>query len=152
MRPTGCDPEDPGYCPTVFHVPCPGFGGSMDWMRKEDGLALASHSKNTYLALRQPKGISLPANEHVSLLLKALSTRLAGKHLVTAIIQCSDFYMVDENGNRRDSDDGSALPNGNHSTEIGILTPLCTIAIPQVWRNEREPLCIRIMERFRSIR
>ncbi|KAI6018951.1 hypothetical protein PISMIDRAFT_689018 [Pisolithus microcarpus 441] len=150
MRPTGCDPEDPTYCPTVFHVPRRGLGISMGWTRKEDDLILARHSEHTYLALRQPKGISLPANEHVSLLLKALSTRLAGKYLVTAIIRCSDFYMVDKDGNRRDGGDDSAPANGNHSTETGMLTPLPTIASPQVWRIE--PPCMQRMEQFRSIR
>ncbi|KAI6019333.1 hypothetical protein PISMIDRAFT_436862 [Pisolithus microcarpus 441] len=111
MRPTGFDREDPAYCPTVFHVRCPGLGISMDWMKNEDDLALARGSEHTNLALRQPKGISLPANEHVSLLLKALSTRLAGKHLVTATIQCSDFYTVDEDGIRRDSGDGELSTN-----------------------------------------
>ncbi|KAI6018956.1 hypothetical protein PISMIDRAFT_418006 [Pisolithus microcarpus 441] len=151
MRPTGFDLEDP-YCPTVFPVPCPGLGMFTGWMRNEDDLTLAGHSEYTHLALRKPKGISLPASERVSLLLKALSTRLAGKYLVTAVIQCSDFYTVDGEGNRRDSGDDSASANGNHPTEAGILAPLCTIASPQVWRNEREPLCIQRMERFRSIR
>ncbi|KAI5985058.1 hypothetical protein EDD15DRAFT_1650942 [Pisolithus albus] len=150
MWPTGFDREDPTYLPTVFHVRCPGFGISMDWMNKEDDLALARGPKRTNLALRQPKGISLPANEHVSLLLKSLSTRLAGKHLVTATIQCSDFYTVDDDGIRRDSGDDSAPADGHHSTEPGILTPLCMIASPQVWRGER--FCKQRMERSRSIR
>ncbi|KAI5982512.1 hypothetical protein EDD15DRAFT_114051 [Pisolithus albus] len=152
MRPINFDREDPTYCPTVFPVPCPGFGLSMDWMKNEEDLTLARHSEHTYLALRQPKGISLPASEQVSLLLRALFTPLAGKHLVTAIIQCSDFYMVDEDGKRRDLGDDSALANGNHSTEASIFTPLCSIASPQVWRNERVPVCTPRMERFRSIR
>ncbi|KAI6000073.1 hypothetical protein EDD15DRAFT_1886709 [Pisolithus albus] len=139
MQPTGFDREDPTYLPTVFRVRCPGLGISMDWMNKEDDLALARGFGRTNLALRQPNGISLPANEHVSLLLKALSTRLAGKHLVTATVQCSDFYTVDKDGNRRGSGD-----------EPGILTPLCMIASPQVWRGEHR--CEQRMERLRSIR
>ncbi|KAI6143488.1 hypothetical protein EDD17DRAFT_1659720 [Pisolithus thermaeus] len=47
----------------------------------------------------------------MSLLLKDLSTRLAGKHLVTAVIQCSDFYTVDNNGNRRDSGGDNYVAN-----------------------------------------
>ncbi|KAI6000061.1 heterokaryon incompatibility protein-domain-containing protein [Pisolithus albus] len=150
MRPTGCDPEDPTYCRTVFRVLRHGLGISMCWTRKGDDLTLARHSEHAYLALRQPKGISLPANEHVSLLLKTLSTRLAGKYLVTAIIQCSDFYLVDKDGNRRGWGDDSAPANGNHSTETGMLRPLHAIASPQVWSIE--PPCIQRMERFRSIR
>ncbi|KAI6102886.1 hypothetical protein F5141DRAFT_1133485 [Pisolithus sp. B1] len=101
-----------------------------------------------HLALHQPKAISLPANERFSLLLKALSIRLAGKCLVTTVIQCSDFYMVDEDGSRRDP---SGVPNNDdHSTQAGILTPLCTIAYPQVWR--REVVRIQTKQRFRSIR
>ncbi|KAI6000069.1 hypothetical protein EDD15DRAFT_1886531 [Pisolithus albus] len=150
-QPTGFDREGPTYRPTVFQVPCPGFGISTDWMKNHDDVALVLHSEHSYLALHQPKGISLPANEHVSLLLKSLSTRLAGKHLVTATIQCSDFYTVDEDGNRRGSGDDSAPADGHHSTEPGILTPLCMIASPQVWRRG-ESFCKLRMERFRSIR
>ncbi|KAI6019369.1 hypothetical protein PISMIDRAFT_687793 [Pisolithus microcarpus 441] len=92
----GFDRKDPAYCPTVSNVPCPGLGIIMDRMQSGGDFALAYRVRDTSLALRQPKSISHPVNEHVSLLLKALSTRLAGKHLVTAIIQCSDFYTVDE--------------------------------------------------------
>ncbi|KIK19989.1 hypothetical protein PISMIDRAFT_682743 [Pisolithus microcarpus 441] len=150
MQPAGFNREDPTYLPTVFRVPCPGIGISMDWMNKEDALALARGFERTKLVLCQPKGISLPANEHVSLLLKALSTRLAGKHLVTVTIQCSDFYTVDKDGNRRRSGDDSVPADGHHSTESGILTPLCMIASPQVWRGER--FCKQRVERSRNIR
>ncbi|KAI6000056.1 hypothetical protein EDD15DRAFT_1884407 [Pisolithus albus] len=82
----------------------------------------------------------------ISLWLIAFSIRLAGKSLMTTIIQCSDFYEVDEDGKRRDSGDDS----GNHSTGARILTPLCTIARPLVW--SREPLYEHRRERFKCIR
>ncbi|KAI6000079.1 hypothetical protein EDD15DRAFT_1888279 [Pisolithus albus] len=148
MRAAGMDREHLIDFPPAFRI-----SGSthMAWMENQDDLVFAgSCIGEEYLALHQPRAFSLPANEHVSLLLKALSTRLAGKHLVTAIIQCSDFYTVDEDGKRRDSGDDRAPSGSHHSTEAGILTPLCVIASPQVWRIER--CCEQSMERFRSIR
>ncbi|KAI6032488.1 hypothetical protein EDC04DRAFT_2898076 [Pisolithus marmoratus] len=124
MRTLGINPEDSAYCPVVSQVS--GFG------RLKNDLAVAYHTK-TPLALRQPKGISLPANEHFVLLLKALSYRLAGKHLV-----------VNEGIQEKATD------SGNHSTEAGILTPFCKIASPQVWR--RELPCMRRRVLFESIR
>ncbi|KAI6001747.1 hypothetical protein EDC04DRAFT_1059908 [Pisolithus marmoratus] len=141
MRTLGINPEDSAYCPVVSQVS--GFG------RLKNELAVAYHTK-TPLALCQLKGISLPANEHFVLLLKALSYRLAGKHLVITIIQCSDLYGTDEGGKRRDSGEDSAADSGNHSTQAGILTPFCKIASPQVWR--RELPCMRRRELFESIR
>ncbi|KAI6142970.1 heterokaryon incompatibility protein-domain-containing protein, partial [Pisolithus tinctorius] len=58
------------------------------------------------LVLRQPKGLSLPTNECVVLLLKALSHRAAGNIC------------------------------GNHSTEPQVLTLLYAAASPQVWRRK----------------
>ncbi|KAI6143530.1 hypothetical protein EDD17DRAFT_208359 [Pisolithus thermaeus] len=107
-------------------------------------------NRGTRLALQQPKGISLPANEHFVLLLKALSTRLAGEHLVTTIIQCSDFYEVDGGGERKDLGDDSAPASSNQFQGAGIATPLFTIATPQVWT--REWPCEQRRERFKSIR
>ncbi|KAI6102868.1 hypothetical protein F5141DRAFT_235155 [Pisolithus sp. B1] len=117
------------------------------WTKNQDDLAVAYHSTSEKrLVLHQPQAFSLPANEHVSRLLKDLSTRLEEKRLVTTVIQCTDFYTVDEDGNRRDSGDDS----GNYPTEAGMLTPLYIIARPHVWR--REPLCKQRQERFKSIR
>ncbi|KAI5985044.1 hypothetical protein EDD15DRAFT_2304051 [Pisolithus albus] len=146
----GFDHKDPAYCPTAFNVPCPGLGILMYPVEFGDDFALAYRHMDTSLALRQPKRISLPANEHISLLLKALSTRLAGKYLVTTIIQCSDFYTVDRHGNRWGSSDDSPPADSHHFTEARIQTLLCTIASPQVWR--RECVCKQRMERFKSIR
>ncbi|KAI6018862.1 hypothetical protein EDC04DRAFT_440670 [Pisolithus marmoratus] len=85
-------------------------------------------------------GLSLPNNQQLVLLLKAFSMRLAGKHLVATIIQCSDLKGVDGQGRRRVSP----------ADEPGVFVPLCTIASPQSWR--REPACAQRRELFKSIR
>lgn len=100
MRTLGINPEGTAYCPVVSRVF--GFERKRHCMKNEGDLAVAQGTASTYLALHQPKGISLPATEDFALLLKALSTRLAGMHLVTTIIQCSDFYEIDEDGKRKD--------------------------------------------------
>ncbi|KAI5994810.1 hypothetical protein EDD15DRAFT_2259249 [Pisolithus albus] len=151
MRAAGFDLDDSIHCLAVSRVSDPDFKWRADWMKSQDDLAVACRTTDaTLLALHQPRVISLPANEHVSLLLKALSTRLAGKQLVTTVIQCSDFYMVDKDGKRRDSGDDSGSDSGNHSTEAVILTPLCMIVYPQIWR--REPLSEKRKERLESVR
>ncbi|KAI5992136.1 hypothetical protein EDD15DRAFT_1032812 [Pisolithus albus] len=120
-------------------------------MKNQTDVAIAYHmTADTHLALHQARGISLPSNDNFMLLLTAFSIRMVGKHLVTTIIQCSDFYGVDQDGNRRDSGDDSLPESGHRSTESGVETPLCAIASPQVWR--REPLCVRRREQFKSIR
>ncbi|KAI6020552.1 hypothetical protein EDC04DRAFT_400000 [Pisolithus marmoratus] len=130
MRTHGIDSEHSTYCPVASRVD----GG---WRRRnQDNVTVAWHAiGDRHLALRQPKGISLPANDSTVLLLKALSIPLAGKHLVTTIIQCSEFYEVDKDGKRSDSGDDLVLDSAESSTEAGIWTPLYTIATPQVWRR-----------------
>ncbi|KAI6020594.1 hypothetical protein EDC04DRAFT_404610 [Pisolithus marmoratus] len=156
MRTLGIDPGDAAYRPMVSHVSGTILSGRLE---NEDDTHITYDCTNhttrpARLALHQPKGISLPANEHFVLLLKALSTRLSGKHLVTTIIQCSDFYDVDRNSQRRNSilgDDPDSPPdNSDQSTEARVLTPLCTIAIPQAWK--REMLHVKRREQFTSIR
>lgn len=137
MRTLGINPEGTAYCPVVSRVF--GFERKRHCMKNEGDLAVAQGTASTYLALHQPKGISLPATEDFALLLKALSTRLAGMHLVTTIIQCSDFYEIDEDGKRKDPGGDSVQNSGTHPTEAGILTPLCSISSPQVWRTEMPP-------------
>ncbi|KAI5991355.1 heterokaryon incompatibility protein-domain-containing protein [Pisolithus marmoratus] len=68
--------------------------------------AVVTSSSGENMILHQPKGLSLPNNEEFELLLKALSTTLAGKLLVTAVIQCSQFYKVDHEGRRKNLGDG----------------------------------------------
>ncbi|KAI5984773.1 hypothetical protein EDC04DRAFT_2615580, partial [Pisolithus marmoratus] len=151
MRTIDIDSEDAAYFPVVSRVS--GWEWPIRYMRNQGNIAVAhGATPTTYLAPHQPKGISLPANDNIVLLLKAMATRLVGKHLVTTVIQCSDFYTVDHVGNRRDSEDVSALvwDSVDPSTEEGTLTPLYTIASPQVWR--RHPAYVRRRERFKSIR
>ncbi|KAI6137246.1 hypothetical protein F5141DRAFT_1288791 [Pisolithus sp. B1] len=149
MRIIGIDPEDSAYHPVVSHV------SGDTWlklhMRIQADVATVYHTTSRRrLALHRAKGISLPTNERFVLLLKACSTRLAGKHLVTTLIQCSDFYRLDEDGNRRDSGHDFTPESDLYAPETGIFSPFCAIASPQVWR--REPPCVRRREQFRSIR
>ncbi|KAI6102354.1 hypothetical protein EV401DRAFT_2024416 [Pisolithus croceorrhizus] len=149
MRIIGIDPEDSAYHPVVSHV------SGDTWlklhMRIQADVAIVYHTTSRRrLALHRAKGISLPTNERFVLLLKACSTRLAGKHLVTTLIQCSDFYRLDEDGNRRDSGHDFTPESDLYAPETGIFSPFCAIASPQVWR--REPPCVRRREQFRSIR
>ncbi|KAI6146991.1 hypothetical protein EDD17DRAFT_86435 [Pisolithus thermaeus] len=135
-RTPGIDLEHPTNCPVISRVSSSVNVGLLGWMTNQDDLVVAHCSWHTHLVLRQPQAFSLPANKHVSLLLKDLSTRLSGKHLVTTVIRCSDFYTVDDSGNRRDSGGDSAPGDGDHSTEARNLTPLCMVACPQVWSLE----------------
>ncbi|KAI6095499.1 heterokaryon incompatibility protein-domain-containing protein [Pisolithus croceorrhizus] len=75
MRILGFDHEDSAYRPVACHVSSD--TRFMYHMRNQTDVAIAHHvTSHTHLALRQAKGISLPANEHFVLLLKAFSTRL----------------------------------------------------------------------------
>ncbi|KAI5984792.1 hypothetical protein EDC04DRAFT_1626113 [Pisolithus marmoratus] len=149
MRTLGIDSEDTTSSPVVSRVS--GWKWRMRDMRNQDNVAVA-HSAigDRHLALRQPKGISLPANDSTVLLLKALTIRLAGKHLVTTVIQCAEFYEVNKDGKRSDSGDDLVSDSVEPSTEAGMLTPLYAIATPQVWRQHLA--CIQRRERFKSIR
>ncbi|KAI5992021.1 hypothetical protein F5J12DRAFT_929714 [Pisolithus orientalis] len=86
------------YCPVVSRV------ADGEWSNRADDPA--TYCRNgKYVALRQPKGLSLPTNEHLVLLMKSLSTRAAGKHLVITVVQCSGFHGDDDNGKQGDSGD-----------------------------------------------
>ncbi|KAI6004985.1 hypothetical protein EDC04DRAFT_1013944 [Pisolithus marmoratus] len=149
MRTLGIVSEDTTYSPVVSRVS--GWEWRMRDMRNQGNVAVANSAiGDRHLALRQPKGISLPANDSTVLLLKALSIRLAGKHLVTTVIQCSEFYEVDEDGKRSDPGNDLVSDSVEPSIEAGMLTPLYTIATPQVWR--RHLACAQRKERFKSIR
>ncbi|KAI6038894.1 hypothetical protein EDC04DRAFT_1845561 [Pisolithus marmoratus] len=148
MRTLGIDPDAAAYCSMVFRIS--GNERLLARMHNQDDLAVAHHIGYTHLALHQPKGISLPANEQFGQLLKTLSIRHAGKHLVITVIQCSDFYTVDNDGKRRDPGDGLVSASVDRSAEAGTLTPLYAIASPQVWR--RHLACVQRREQFKSIR
>ncbi|KAI5993783.1 heterokaryon incompatibility protein-domain-containing protein [Pisolithus orientalis] len=145
MAVLGINTTDSAYCPVVTRVS--NYLTPRNYTENWDDLAVAYYGEDKWLALHQSKGLSIPTNEHFVLLLKALSTRLAGKHLVITVVQCSDFYIVNDNGERNDD---SAPGSNNHCTEPRVLTPLCTIASPQVWR--RDLPCVQRRERFKSIR
>ncbi|KAI6001724.1 hypothetical protein EDC04DRAFT_1056984 [Pisolithus marmoratus] len=148
MRTLDIDSRDPAYRPVVSHVS--GYESTWESTDNQDDLAVAFCDTDKHLALRRPKGFWLPANEDFALLLKTLSIRLTGKYLVITIIQCSDFYRVDDDGEQSDSGDDPVSDCSSHSREPEILTPLCTIASPQVWR--RELPCMQRREQFRRIR
>ncbi|KAI6023400.1 heterokaryon incompatibility protein-domain-containing protein [Pisolithus marmoratus] len=101
------------------------------------------------LVLYRPKGLSLPNSEEFELLLKALSTRLAGKCLVTTVVQCSESYRVDDEGMQMDAGGDSALDGGVRSDQ-GTITSLCIIARPLAWR--KEPACAERRKQFKNIR
>ncbi|KAI6143093.1 heterokaryon incompatibility protein-domain-containing protein [Pisolithus tinctorius] len=153
MRTLGINPMDSVYYPVVSRIS--GDERSMSHVKNRDDVVV-NHVYNKHLVLREPKGLLLPANEHLVLLLKALSTRAAGKGLVISVVQCSDFYTFDCNGERIDDDErrhsrgDSASESGNHSAEPRILTPLYTVAHPQVW--ERKRCCWHRMRQFHTIR
>lgn len=101
------------------------------------------------LALCRPNGFSLPNNEQFNTLLKAFSTRFAGKHLVTTVIQCSEFYKVGREG-RQDLRGESACKGSDGSADPGIFIPLCIVATPLAWH--REPASEQRREQFENIR
>ncbi|KAI6023036.1 hypothetical protein PISMIDRAFT_595452 [Pisolithus microcarpus 441] len=98
------------------------------------------------MVLHQPRGLSLSDDEDLGLLLRALSTRLAGYSLVTTVIECSRFYKVNCNESWIGKEEG-VQEGGNWSTDSGILTPLCSVAAPRPW----ELHCAR-RQQFKGIR
>ncbi|KAI5986976.1 heterokaryon incompatibility protein-domain-containing protein [Pisolithus orientalis] len=151
MRTLGnIDPTESVYQPLVCHVS--GSGWLMRHVENHIDLAMVCHTstEGNHLALRQPKGLRLPENGHFELLLKELAIRLAGKHLVISVIQCSSLYGVDIHGEARDSGDDSTIDGDNHSMQPRILTPLYIVVSPQVW--QREMPCVQRREQFKSIR
>ncbi|KAI5987984.1 heterokaryon incompatibility protein-domain-containing protein [Pisolithus orientalis] len=146
MRTLGINTMDLADCSTASSK----SDYAVPMMENEYDLTVAYHDEGMHLALRRSKGLSLPVNECFVLLLKALSTRAAGKHLVIAVIKCSDFCTFDDDGEQRDSGGEPASDSGSHSREPRVLTPLYAVASPQVWR--KEPPCRQRREQFQSIR
>ncbi|KAI5983268.1 heterokaryon incompatibility protein-domain-containing protein [Pisolithus orientalis] len=147
MQAFGIDPTDLANCPVVARVS--GDEDALNYPPNQDDLTVTLQKGENRLVLHQPIGRSLPNNQPLMRLLKALSTDPANKHLVTTVIHCSEFYAVDSWGQRKDSE-AVAWKNQNHIEEPGLLTPLCAIASPQVWR--RESACAQRREQFKSIR
>ncbi|KAI5985095.1 hypothetical protein EDD15DRAFT_2304586 [Pisolithus albus] len=154
----GIDLGDSAYCPVVHRVFNIGYRVILP-VAIPNGYTVATHDMHETLLLYQPKGFSLPANDHLVLLLKALSTRALGKHLVITVIRCSDFRTLDYDRDQRDemvgfvhsyTDDNNTEQKDSRD-EPGILTPLCIIASPQVWR--RGPAAsVQKKEQFKNIR
>ncbi|KAI5987367.1 hypothetical protein EDD15DRAFT_2199579 [Pisolithus albus] len=120
------------------------------WIGEGGSIVAYNVTGRQHLVLHRPKIVSLPANERISLLLKSLSVRLAGKYLVTAVIRCSAFEKGRNLRRQNYSNADSAADSGDPSAEAGLLTPLCVIARPDVWK--KEPLCEERRELFKSIR
>ncbi|KAI6143338.1 hypothetical protein BKA82DRAFT_4185089, partial [Pisolithus tinctorius] len=92
------------------------------------------------LAVHEPKCLSLPNNKEFQLLLKAL--HLEDRALVTTVIQCLDFYKVDDKGRRIDMGCHSASKGDEQSAvPITFKVPLCIIVRRLFWG--RNPACAR---------
>ncbi|KAI6095836.1 hypothetical protein EDD16DRAFT_718280 [Pisolithus croceorrhizus] len=81
MRTLGIDPQDSAYCPVVSRVSTSEFVSLPGRVKNANDFDLElGDCGGKHLVLHQPKATSLPvhANEQFALLLKALSTRLAG--------------------------------------------------------------------------
>ncbi|KAI6106317.1 heterokaryon incompatibility protein-domain-containing protein [Pisolithus croceorrhizus] len=100
------------------------------------------------LVLRQPKGLLLPNNAEFNLLLRALSARIAQRDLVTAVIQCSAFYKVNNEPTQMDTS-ASVRKGGEQSMGPGAFTPLC-IFHPSAPHGS--PACVQRRENFKNIR
>ncbi|KAI6098678.1 hypothetical protein EV401DRAFT_2037458 [Pisolithus croceorrhizus] len=147
MQKHGIDSTDSVYHPVVSCVSSCKSVSRRRRMRTQNEVAVTSPVEDTFeregvehatkpLALYQPKGRSLPDTEDFELLLKALSTRLAGKCLVTTVIECSKFNTVDDEETRVDVGGDSALDGGVRSVDQGVLIPLCIVASPLAWNKE----------------
>ncbi|KAI5985152.1 hypothetical protein EDD15DRAFT_1642599 [Pisolithus albus] len=147
MRGLGINPADSAYHPVNSRVSSDADALQHDLDQRS--VSVGFRLRDRYLTLHSPKGLSLPNNQELVLLLKALSIRLSRKHLVTVIIQCSNPSRANVEGNGRGTE-GSASLTCSDFPEPGVSVPLCTIASPQVWR--REPACARRREQFKNIR
>ncbi|KAI6022067.1 heterokaryon incompatibility protein-domain-containing protein [Pisolithus marmoratus] len=145
MRELGVDLTDSAYCPAVSRVSSREYVRRRLRTRNDVDVVVTSSRKS--LALHQSKGLSLPNSKEFKRLLKALSTRVESKRLVRTVVQCSEFYRVDDRGRRVDVE--GALEGGNRSADPGIVTPLCFIADPLTWHK---PTSARTREQFKRIR
>ncbi|KAI6005391.1 heterokaryon incompatibility protein-domain-containing protein [Pisolithus marmoratus] len=118
MRALGINATDPAYCPVASRISDSGY--APHHTENQNDFYVIRYGRYKRLLLSQPKGFLLPANEHFVMLLKALSTRLAGKHLVIAVIQSLDVRRAgDTERKQRDVGRVSSLGTG-----IGQRQPL----------------------------
>ncbi|KAI6123443.1 heterokaryon incompatibility protein-domain-containing protein [Pisolithus croceorrhizus] len=146
MGTLGIATTDSAYYPVVSSVSDSGY--TLHRLTSQNGLEVIRYGGHKHPPLYQPKGLSLPANERFVLLLKALSTRLEGKHLVTTVIQSLDVQRVGAGNEGKQTE--RAPETSKYHPEPDILTSLYTLASPQVWR--REPTCTHSKEQIRIIR
>lgn len=74
------------------------------------------------LVLCRPVGLSLPNNQHIVLLLKALSTRLTARCLVTRVIQCSTWHTTTPSSPQLGRNHSEVLGNCEFSAHSLFLT------------------------------
>lgn len=146
MQELNIDTTGLAYCPDVSRVS--GCKRAFRHVQLPHDVVVTSGSSGKSLALSRPTGLSLPNNEEFDLLLKALSTHLAGRHLVTTVVQCSELYEVDHEGESRSL--GAALDRSARSSDQGTFTPLCLIARPLAWH--KEPASNERRKQFKNIR
>ncbi|KAL4068835.1 heterokaryon incompatibility protein-domain-containing protein [Scleroderma yunnanense] len=84
----GIDPTDAAFHPVQCEI-CDAYDTNVE----SDSVTTKVWS-GAALVLCQPVGLSLPNNQYVALLLKALSTRLAARCLVTRVIRCSTWHAT----------------------------------------------------------
>ncbi|KAI6038193.1 hypothetical protein EDC04DRAFT_2896808 [Pisolithus marmoratus] len=114
-------------------------------------LKVAGRWTSRRLHLYDGTGWSLPANQQVVSLLKVLSSRLAGRVLVTAVIRCSDRHDL------RPKVYSTSTPRGtldlNAWQTLDTPTPLCSVIMPLSWRQvdldgELMTLLLQIIDNF----
>ncbi|KAI6022064.1 hypothetical protein EDC04DRAFT_343259 [Pisolithus marmoratus] len=146
MRELRVDLTDSAYSPVVSRVS--NYEAARRGLQSQHDVdVVVTLSRDKALALHQSKGLSLPNSKKFKRLLRGLSSRVESKRLVRTVVQCSEFYRVDDRGRRVDVE--GALEGGNRSTDPGIVTPLCFIADPLTWHK---PTSARTRERFKRIR
>lgn len=145
MQKHGIDSADSVYRPVVSRVSSHKYVPRSSRVWRWDEAAVMSPVKNKQggvepavkpLVLYQPKGLSLPDNEKFQLLLRALSTRLAEKDLVTTVIQCSGFSAVDDEERWMDAGRDSRLDGGVLYTDRGTLVPSYVLTRPLAWHKD----------------
>ncbi|KAI6038180.1 heterokaryon incompatibility protein-domain-containing protein [Pisolithus marmoratus] len=102
-------------------------------VKSMDLLVLQQRSEGNchILDLRDGTACSLPANQQVVFLLKALSFRLSGRLLVTTVIRCSDRHHL------RPRLISTPIPNSHLDVQawqtLETSTPLCSVMMPLSW-------------------
>ncbi|KAI6167803.1 hypothetical protein EDD17DRAFT_1751214 [Pisolithus thermaeus] len=145
MQELDIDSMDPVYQPIVS--PVSGSQRVPHRMQTQQDIVTCGINYDS-LVLRQPKGHLLPNNAEFNLLLRALSSRTARRHLVTAVIQCSAFYRVNDKPTQKDAS-ASVQKGGEQSMGPGVFTPLC-IFHPSAPHGS--PACVQRREKLKNIR